>query len=203
MNTGQAAAAPECIVTDSCNGTGDVNAGQATAAHKRNATNGRDGVGDNGILATRNECICGSFNNRIAIISGIIVWIIVLYFHTNQATTVHERIFADGGGGVGDVDAGQASAGTERIITDGSDGVGDVDAGQISAAGERTYADGCDRVGDNGILAACNERVAGSFNDGVAVIAGIKFGITSCYCDVGQTAAALVSVTYCISINLD
>ena len=59
----------------------------------------------------------------------------------HQAGALVERIVADGGDGVGDGDACQATATGERIVADGGDGVGDGDARQAAATIERAVAD--------------------------------------------------------------
>ena len=104
-------------------------------------------------MATRNQGVCGSFNNGIAVVTGIIGGITGFNLNGFQAGATREGTTTDACHAVGDGDGGQAAATFESKIADAGHAVGDGDGGQVAAISEssitnRFYTIGCFTVCD-------------------------------------------------------
>ena len=116
----QAGAVIERIVSDAGDAVGDRDAGQAGAVIERIVPDAGDAVGD------RDVGQAGAVSERPVPDAGDAVG----DRDAGQAGAVRERLVPDAGDAVGDRDAGQAGAVIERLVPDAGDAVGDRDAGQ-------------------------------------------------------------------------
>ena len=112
-------------------------------------------------MATRNQGVCGSFNNGIAVVTGIIGGITGFNLNGSQAGATREGTNTDACHAVGDGDRGQAGAIIEGIVADACHTIGNGDGGQAAAIFESKIADAGHAVwdGDGGQAAATREYI--------------------------------------------
>ena len=89
------------------------------------------------------------------------------------------------------------------MFADISDGVGNVNTFQAAAVKKSIFANAGDGIGDNSFFTTCYQLIAGRLDNGFAIVAGIIGRVVACHNNARQAGAVKVSVTYCISINLD
>ena len=115
-----------------------------------------------------------------------------LYHNGGQATAFIESLITDTCHAVANSDSCQAVAFSESIIPNWCHAVGKGDGGQSAATRESGLADARHAVGNNCFWTPNNQCVGGCFNNGIAIITGIIYLITTFNFDGGQTTTARV-----------
>ena len=103
---GGQAATREGTFSDACHAVANGYRSQAGAINEGIIADACHAVWDGGIFATRNQGVCGSFNNGIAVVTGIIGGITGFNLNGGQAAAMCEGHFSDACHAVWDGDGG-------------------------------------------------------------------------------------------------
>ena len=93
---------------------------------ERIVTDGGDRVGDGRCLAANNQCIARRLDDGVAIVTGIIFWIVTIHYNARQVIAEIKWAFADESDRVGNYHTCQVTAVKECKVADGGNRVGDV-----------------------------------------------------------------------------
>ena len=158
---------------------GDGHRGKGGATKESIISNARDAVRDDCILATCNQGIGGSFNNRIAILTAVVGSITCFYHHGGEGEAQNESRTSNARDAIRDGDGGEGGAIRESRTSNARDTIRDGDGGERGAQSESLPSNARDAVGDGdrGEGAAIIESRISNARDAVGgAIVGYDFG---------------------------